>query len=214
MIALLPSLADQARHLIDLGAAPHLGISPADLAQSAQQFRLDDDAAHPLLVPPTGVVDYAGLMGLVVHSGKAGFVVEDLVDAAEFLPLPELALPAAPYLLTGIERGDEYQSQTPAQALADITARQRTPLTILEGILWALQSPQVIERGNCFMLIASRKPKGRGGYDSRTPALWISNGTGRDGSARRGAAKLGWCWWNNHHTWLGVAHAAGRVGSA
>ncbi|MGO1423798.1 MAG: DUF5701 family protein, partial [Brachybacterium sp.] len=23
--------------------------------------------------------------------------------------------------------------------------------------------------------------------------------------------KLGWCWWNNRHTWLGIASAAGRT---
>ena len=32
-----------------------------------------------------------------------------------------------------------------------------------------------------------RRPDGR--LDSRTPALWISNGTGRDGKDRRGAPK-------------------------
>ncbi|MGO1201392.1 MAG: DUF5701 family protein, partial [Dermabacteraceae bacterium] len=23
--------------------------------------------------------------------------------------------------------------------------------------------------------------------------------------------KLGWCWWNNRHTWLGIASAGGRT---
>ncbi|MDN6533090.1 MAG: DUF5701 family protein, partial [Yaniella sp.] len=31
------------------------------------------------------------------------------------------------------------------------------------------------------------------------------NGTGRDGSANRGAPKVGWCWVRNRHTWLGFA---------
>ncbi|WIM72923.1 DUF5701 family protein [Corynebacterium suedekumii] len=44
-------------------------------------------------------------------------------------------------------------------------------------------------------------------FDSRTPALWISSGTGRDGAEHRGAPKLGWCWWRNRHTWLGIASA-------
>jgi len=46
--------------------------------------------------------------------------------------------------------------------------------------------------------------------DSRTPAIWISNGTGRDGAANRGAPKVGWCWAGNRHTWLGFASAADR----
>jgi hypothetical protein len=62
------------------------------------------------------------------------------------------------------------------------------------------------------MTIGSRKPKARG-LDARTPALWISGGTGRDGKERRGAPKVGWCWANNRHTWLGFASASGRAGA-
>ena len=48
--------------------------------------------------------------------------------------------------------------------------------------------------------------------EDRTPAIWISNGTGRDGRERRNAPKVGWCWWNNRHTWLGFASPTGRRG--
>ena len=57
--------------------------------------------------------------------------------------------------------------------------------------------------------VASRKPKAKG-LDARTPAIWISNGTGRDGRERKGAPKVGWCWAGNRHTWLGFASAAAR----
>ena len=60
------------------------------------------------------------------------------------------------------------------------------------------------------MTAGSRLRKATGAYDARTPAIWISNGTGRDGRERRDAAKLGWCWWGNRHTWLGIASCAGR----
>jgi hypothetical protein len=43
------------------------------------------------------------------------------------------------------------------------------------------------------------------------PAVWISNGTRRDGAARRNAPKVGWCWAGNRHTWLGFASAAAQV---
>src|SRR5699024_9462624 len=56
-----------------------------------------------------------------------------------------------------------------------------------------------------------RLTKPDGTSDSRTPALWASGGTGRDGKDRKDAPKLGWCWWNNRHTWLGVASAGGRT---
>jgi hypothetical protein len=46
---------------------------------------------------------------------------------------------------------------------------------------------------------------------ARTPAIWISNGTGRDGTANRNAPKVGWCWAGNRHTWLGFASAETRT---
>jgi len=54
------------------------------------------------------------------------------------------------------------------------------------------------------MTIASRVRKGAR-LDARTPAIWISGGTGRDGRENRDAPKVGWCWAGNRHTWLGFA---------
>ena len=96
------------------------------------------------------------------------------------------------------------------EALPAITARGRTPLLLSEGIHWLLQTPAVLERNRCFMTIGSRLRKPDGRLDARTPALWISGGTGRDGRERRDAPKVGWCWAGNRHTWLGFASAAAR----
>ena len=95
------------------------------------------------------------------------------------------------------------------EALPAIRERGRHPLTVSEGISWLLQEPERLERNRCFMTIASRKPKAKG-LDARTPAIWISNGTGRDGRERKGAPKVGWCWAGNRHTWLGFASTAAR----
>lgn len=59
--------------------------------------------------------------------------------------------------------------------------------------------------------LGSRLRKRTGHLDSRTPALWISNGTGRDGRERRGAPEVGWCRAGNRHTWPGFASAAARL---
>ena len=80
----------------------------------------------------------------------------------------------------------------------------------MEGLHWLLQSPKVLERNHCFMTIGSRVRKPGGKLDARTPALWISNGMGRDGAGRRNAPKVGWCWAGNRHTWLGIASAVSR----
>jgi hypothetical protein len=94
--------------------------------------------------------------------------------------------------------------------LPAIVRAGRTPLTLTEGIFWLLQQPEALERNHCFMTIGSRLRKDNNHLDARIPAIWISNGTGRDGAHKRNAPKVGWCWAGNRHTWLGFASAAGR----
>lgn len=118
-------------------------------------------------------------------------------DLATYHPLEDLAVPSAPvYLLTGVQRGEEFCGVRPEEALPVIRSRARTPLTIDEGIALVTQVPETLERNRCFMLSGSRRD------DRRVPALWISDR----------APKLGWCWDGNPHDWLGVASAAGRIG--
>jgi hypothetical protein len=64
-------------------------------------------------------------------------------------------------------------------------------VTLTEGIHWVIQQPDALVRNHCFMTIGSRLTKADGTLDARTPALWISNGTGRDGPERRGCPKVG-----------------------
>jgi len=159
---------------------------------------------HSALVPPSLL---APLLG---HDGKSGFVVEDMTDLDEFTAIPEVQLPDRPlYVLRGVDRGDDLLDWTPNAALPEILGRGRTPLTISEGISWLLQEPGRLQASRCFMCVGSRKLS-PGGVDPRIPAIWISRGTGRDGRTRRNAAKVGWCWAGNHHTWLGFASTAGR----
>jgi hypothetical protein len=134
-----------------------------------------------------------------------------MTDVDQFTPVDEAKLPDGPvYTVTDLARGDEMANWSPDEALPAITAAGRSPLTLGEGIHWLLQQPDVLDRNHCFMTIGSRKPKADGTLDTRTPALWISNGTGRDGKERRHAPKVGWCWAGNRHTWLGFASAAQR----
>ncbi|WP_197067898.1 DUF5701 family protein [Actinomyces polynesiensis] len=152
------------------------------------------------------------LAPLVRREGKAGFVVADMTDVDEFLPVG-VRLPDSPlYLVRGVSRGDDLRNASPEEALREFDATGRRGLTLQEGLSWALTDPGVIEPNACFMTIASRKQKGatRTGepvFDTRTPALWISGGTGRDGAEQRNAPKVGWCWWRNRHTWLGISSA-------
>ena len=197
----LPSLSDQALRLVELGVHELAGLTAAELRERGEA------SGEGLLVTPAPASVLATLLRL---DGHEGFVVEDMTDVDDFAPIEDAARPDGLYVVDGLDRGDAHRNRTPAEALPDIVAAGRSPITLEEGLHWAIQDPTVLARNHCFMTIGSRLRKPKGGFDARTPALWISNGTGRDGRARAGAPKLGWCWWGNRHTWLGIASCATR----
>lgn len=202
---LLPPLGKQAERLIELGVHSLAGLTE-DQIHSAVSDATDDSLLVLREAKPSN------LAPLLTFSGKAGFVVVDMPDVDLFTPIETVAVPESPaYLVHGLTRGDEMENWSPDEALPAMTEAGRTPLTLLEGIHWLLQVPEVLERGHCFMTIGSRLRKENGALDTRTPAVWISNGTGRDGKDNRNAPKVGWCWAGNRHTWLGFASAAGRA---
>ncbi|WP_019544417.1 DUF5701 family protein [Streptomyces sulphureus] len=205
----LPALSAQAERLIELGVHELAGLSAVELRTFAAAAPAGGEGAllavHPERAPASG------LAPLLRHDGKPGFVVTDMPDVDLFAPLDTVAVPDAPlYLLTDPDRGDHMANWSPNEALPALTAKARAPLLLTEGIHWVLQQPAVLERNHCFMTIGSRLRKADGVLDARTPALWISNGTGRDGRERRNAPKVGWCWAGNRHTWLGFASTTGR----
>jgi hypothetical protein len=206
--AALPPAADQAERLIALGVHEVAALTAAELRSAAGGVR----EPGALLVVHPDRAPASALAPLLELRGRRGFVVGDMTDVDAFAPIEQAALPADPvYLAVGLDRGDAMANWSPDEALPAITGAGRTPLTLGEGIHWLLQCPEVLDRNHCFMTIGSRLRKPSGALDARTPALWISNGTGRDGRERRHAPKVGWCWAGNRHTWLGFATAAGRT---
>lgn len=219
MPAPLPSLPDQADRLLALGLLPDGGtLDAATLRSTAGRLAADaPDGAllvvHPRHLPPSSLAPHLR-RSVRTRDGvveREGFVVVDMPDADRFAPtgLTEPAEDA--YAVVDLDRGDDLANWSPAEAAPELATRGRTPLTLAEGLHWVLQTPEALERNRCFMTIGSRLRKPDGSFDARTPAVWISNGSGRDGSQRRGAAKVGWCWWGNRHTWLGFASAASRL---
>lgn len=192
----------QADRLIELGVHDLASMTADELRARAAAY---GDASGLLVTsaPPSA------LAPLLRLGDREGFVVVDMTDVDEFAP-SDVVLPRVPYLVHDLDRGDDYANRSPAESVPEIVAAGRTPLTLAEGMHWLLQVPHTLERNRCFMTPGSRRRKPDGSYDARTPALWISNGTGRDGKERKGAAKVGWCWWGNRHTWLGIASAAAR----
>ncbi|WP_338776073.1 DUF5701 family protein [Streptomyces sp. DG1A-41] len=202
----LPALSAQAERLIELGVHGIAGLS----ADEIRTFAAEADGEGALLAVHHEIAPASALAPLLRRDGKPGFVVVDMPDVDEFTPCA-VELPDAPlYVVTGVDRGDHMGNWSPEEALPALTKDDRTPLLLTEGIHWVLQEPAVLERNRCFMTIGSRLRKTNGSLDARTPAIWISNGTGRDGRERLNAPKVGWCWWNNRHTWLGFASTTGR----
>jgi hypothetical protein len=130
-----------------------------------------------------------------VHGvGGTGFTTMDDDDLARFRPLPELGVPAVPYLLLDVDTGPDTLNVTPAAVSPTLAARGRSPLTIAEGLCLLVSDPGVLRARNCFSLLGSRCG------DKRVPALWVSD--------RR--PRLGWCYQGAPHTWLGTASSGGR----
>ncbi|MFD0372594.1 DUF5701 family protein [Streptomyces sp. NPDC127114] len=209
-LAPLPTLAAQAEKLIELGVHELAGLTADELRAFAANAGTDLAGGEALLAVHPGRVPASALAPLLRRADKPGFVVVDMPDVDDFAPYT-VELPDSPlYLVTGLDRGDHMANWSPEEALPAIEKDGRSPLTLAEGIHWVLQQPEALERNRCFMTIGSRLRKPNGAYDARTPAIWISNGTGRDGRERRDAPKVGWCWWGNRHTWLGFGSATGR----
>lgn len=128
--------------------------------------------------------------------GGAGFTTLDAEDLDRFRPLPELDVPAGPYLLLDVDTGGETLGRPPAQALEGIAATGRTPLTLAEGLALLVSDPGVLRTRNCFALAGSRAG------DGRVPALWVSAQRPHLGWVDQGAPRDG----------LGTASCAGRLG--
>lgn len=201
------TVPEQVRRLIEAGVADLANLNPSALADLAECLPETPDgvvAVNPSLVPAHE------LATLLRRDDKPGFVVTDMTDLDEFVAIDGMEIPDTPlYLLHDVDRGDNMRNWSPNEVLPVLAQLGRTPLTVNEGISWLLQQPTLLEPNHCFMTIGSRKPKGDR-LDTRTPAIWISGGTGRDGKANKAAPKVGWCWADNRHTWLGFAHARTR----
>jgi Family of unknown function (DUF5701) len=158
-----------------------------------------DAATIPfVIVVKSELAPGAETIGLVERRDKAGMSVLDADEFEAFRPIDSVALPdGLAYLMVDIETGADTRNVTPDAALDVINGRQRSPLTLDEGIALLTHYPEAVARNAGFSLLGSRCG------DRRVTAMWISGGR----------PKLGWCWAGNPHTWLGSASCAGRLGS-
>jgi Family of unknown function (DUF5701) len=177
-----------------------LGLANDEDAFRAALERATPDAPveRSVLVVSRDLVPVADLAARVERRGKPVVLGQlEPADLATFIPIDAIELPTAPaYLAVDVVLGGGSRNVRPEDALRDILAAGRSPLTIDEGIALILQQPEAIARNWGFSMAGSRRD------DQRVPAFWISEGR----------PKLGWCWDRNPHSWLGTASCAERIG--
>jgi Family of unknown function (DUF5701) len=154
------------------------------------------EAPRSVLAVSRDVVPVADAAARVERRGRPvvlGHLTHEDLDT--FVPIDAVELPDSPaYLAIDVDLGVESRNVPPQDALRDVLAAGRSPLTIDEGIALVLQQPEAIARNWGFSMAGSRRG------DQRVPAFWISEGR----------PKLGWCWDGNPHTWLGTASCLER----
>ena len=153
-----------------------------------------------VIVIKSSVVPPEKVMPLVIIKGMQGEVRMTPLVPKDFAPIDNLNIPKSEaYLLIDIDTEQKTLNVTPHDALEIFYKENRFPLTIDEGVALTLQFPEVLvdkKKYNCFSVLGSRR------NDQRVPAFWISYKKPR----------LGWCWDNNPHTWLGSASCRNRIG--
>lgn len=202
-------------HQIDAFVAANLprlaNRSEAEFRQLFEPLRARASALSQQANPAEGALPYVAVVtdalvdpatrvpGLrLADSTRKGILDRNHGDEglAPYRPVLSLELPDAPvYLLIDVERGDEFRDVAPRDALPVLNSRERTPLTIAEGLSLQAAHPDFMFKNHCYMLAGSSRG------DKRVPALWISDK----------APKLGWCFQGVPHSWLGVASAASRA---
>lgn len=152
-----------------------------------------------VIVVKSNLVSTEDAMSVVQKDNKNGVVKLFPLVPSDFTVIESVSIPKDDvYLLIDIDRGKKSLNVTPKDALVQIKNKNRSPLTIEEGVALVTHYPEFLIKNNCFSLLASRHQG-----DQRVPAIWIN------------AAKnpnLGWCLNGNPHTWLGSASCKKRIG--
>ena len=138
---------------VELGIATLLGEDPAEfrarLAPLAEVSTTPtappavegDDVPFVLVLPGLDLNDVAPAMR---RGTRGGVSVIDRDEALTYRPLPDIEVPAVPYLLWGVDTGSELCNVRPEDALVTITGRGRTPLTIDEGVALVVVRPDML----------------------------------------------------------------------
>jgi hypothetical protein len=185
----------QLETLVAKGYPKLTGLTPTAFAQQLEPLRERLDERTSVIALRNSVPSEKAIE-LVELRDKSGFTSMEADDLARFEPIDGVELPNAfAYLVVDVETGRDTLNVTPDDALEAIARKERSPLTINEGLVLVTHHPEVLKTQNAFSILGSRCG------DRRVTAIWVSGGRPR----------LDWCWAGNPHTWLGSASCADRV---
>lgn len=199
----------QVNNLLDLGYAKIAKLTPEQFVKKLKPLKqklkgrlwpvnLEKGHVPFVIVVKPELVPVQKAFKLVNRQNKSGVIKLNPKSPEDFLPTKFVKIPKnSVYLLFNINRGDEYRSVLPSVAEKSILKKKRTPLSIEEGTALLTHFPDLLAKNHCFSLLASRIPN-----DKRVPAIWIN---------AKKEPNLGWCWYNNPHTWLGSAFCEARI---
>lgn len=200
--------AAQLERYIALGYPRHAGMTDdafrswlAPLVRDGvpEAFDSQTGAIGTLLVIRQRIVNADTAMESLVVRGNPGYVDMNPSHPNAFNEIETVDTPDADaYLVHDFDPGDDLRNEPPSAAMSRIVDAGRSPITIDEALAAAVLYPQLVTDKHAFSILASRSNTDP--VTESVPALWIS----------RGAPRLGWCWNNNPHTWLGSASCSGR----
>jgi hypothetical protein len=174
-------------------------LEPLTSPDAAAAFDPEAGRIATLMVIRQRIVAADRAMERVQVRGRAGYVDMNPSDPGTFHETEAITTPAADaYLVHGFDSGDDYRDQPPSAVLPQLLGGDRSPVTIDEALAAVVLHPELVARKHAFSILGSRSTAAQ--VTESVPAIWIS----------RGAPRLGWCWDNNPHTWLGSASCAGR----
>src|SRR5688572_30574271 len=138
-------------------------IRPAPLV-SLTTLDLDAGLVPSLEGPCRDQSPHEAAEALRWHGKPAALMFGD-GELDRFVPIDGVETPGGSYLLEGVDTGHDLRNVAPDEALATILERDRSPLTVEEGVALVSEHPEILRKNHCFSL------PGSSCGDKRVPAV-------------------------------------------
>lgn len=140
-------LEQQTSRLIERGYPDILGTTDDAFRRllsplGAQTESIGDDIPFLIAFPPN-VAALHDQLAVVEYSGTVG--VTQFLDDDQLLNREGVQTPNKPYLVVGVDLGDQLRGLPPDESVGILRNAGRTPLTLSEGAALLIQYPQILD---------------------------------------------------------------------